>query len=127
MLPPDIRNAEDQERRSREIADTLRRYLVGMNSGAIVVIVGLAGALASNGEKPAWAVAPIAVYVAALLMTLYSLVLAKRKALARRDAYLEQREQPDFKTRLRDRNETWDVCSLLAFIAGAITTLAAIW
>ncbi len=117
MKESDLQKAEDQERRSREIADAMRRYLVAINSGAILVLLGLAGALASESVSPGWAKWPIAFFVGALFVTGYSLDLAKRKALARRDAYREGRQQPDYDTLLK-RNQTWDAFALILFIVG---------
>ena len=122
MSEPDPQKAEDQERRSREIADAMRRYLVAINSGAIVILLGLAGVLTSECVPPGWAVGPVAGFVGALLLTGYSLDLAKRKALARRDAYREGKRQPDFDTLLK-RNQTWEAFALISFIGGVSLSL----
>lgn len=126
MATPDNERAEDQERRAREIADTWRRYLIAINSGAMVIIASLAGALASKSVPVKWAAAPLFFYSVSLLITGCSFALAKRKALARRDAYREGREQPDYTPRLK-RNETWDLVALVIFAMGAVATVVSLW
>lgn len=121
-----LEQAEDQENRAREIADTWRRYLIGINSGAIVVIAGLAGALAGEDIPPKWAVFPLAVHSIALAVTGYSFSVAKHKAFGRRDAYREGRELPDYNG-FWWRNTTYDTAGLTAFVAGAFTTVLSLW
>ena len=118
--------AEDQERRARDLADTLRRYVVLINSGAIVVIVGLTGSLAKEID-PRWAVIPVAIFVISLWLTGWSFILAKKKALKRRDAYRNGTEQPDYKTRWRDRNIYWDGAAVFTFGLGALAALYCLW
>ena len=92
----DFDRAQDQEERAREIADATRRYLVAINSGAVIVLLGLAGALASECVPPGWVVWPAVVFSASILVTGFSLGYAKRKALWRRDAYRAEEEPPPF-------------------------------
>lgn len=82
----DVSTAAEHEQRSRDLADATRRYLVGLNTGGAAATLGLAGTLASAGVQPSWAVVPIAVFAAGVLVTGVSLLLAKHKALKRRDA-----------------------------------------
>lgn len=105
--------AEEQEQRSREIADTTRRYLTALNTGGVAVTFTVAGALASHGVEPRWAVGPVAVFVVGLTITAVSLMLAKHKALRRRDAAAES--EPNFKKVLW-ANFTYEVLSLAAFL-----------
>jgi len=110
-----VTTAEEQEQRSREIADTTRRYLTALNTGGVAVTFAVAGALASHGVEPRWAVGPVAVFVAGLTITGVSLLLAKHKALRRRNAAAAQEPEPNFKKVLW-ANFTYEVLALVAFL-----------
>jgi uncharacterized membrane protein YbhN (UPF0104 family) len=75
----------DQEKRSREIADKLRTYLAALNTGGIAVPFGVASSLAGLKVNPTWAVWPVSVFAFGLALLAASLLLAKHKALKRRD------------------------------------------
>lgn len=100
---------ENQEDRSREIADKLRTYLAALNTGGIAMTFGVAGSLASHKVNPAWAALPVGAFVVGLLILGGSLFLAKHKALKRRD-----NPAVNFKAWYW-RNFTYDVLSLVAF------------
>lgn len=100
----------DQEKRSQEIADKVRTYLTALNTGGIAITFGVAGSLASQKVSPAWAVWPVASFVAGLVMLGASLFLAKHKALKRRDD-----PNIDFR-KWYWRNFTYDLLSLTIFI-----------
>ncbi len=114
---------EDQEKRSREIADTVRRYLVAIHTGGIGITFGVVGALASNKVNPGWAAWPVAIFSMGLVVVGGSLFLAKHKAIKRRDAIGQNTAAPDF-TACFWRNDTWDRVSLIIFLLGV---LVGIW
>ena len=105
----------EQEQRSRDIADTTRRYLTALNTGGVGVTFGVAGALAARGVEPRWAVWPVAIFVLGLAITGGSLLLAKHKALKRRDAAAEEAPAPGFK-KWYWANFTYEILALLAFL-----------
>ena len=99
----------DQEKRAQEVADKLRTYLTGLNTGGIAIAFAVAGSLASQKINPVWAVWPVVAFVCGLVILAASQFLAKHKALARRD-----NPQISFK-RWYWRNFTYDLLSLVAF------------
>ena len=103
----------DQEKRSQEIADKLRTYLAALNTGGIAISFGVAGSLAGQKVNPAWAVWPVAAFIGGLVLLAASLLLAKHKALKRRD-----NPQIGF-TKWYWRNFTYDLLSLVAFCFAA--------
>ena len=110
---------EENEKRSREIADTIRRYLVAINTGGIGVTFAVAGALASQKVNPGWVAWPIVFFSTGLVIVGVSLFLAKHKALKRRDAKIDNKQEPDF-TSLLWRNFTWDCIALIIFLLGVL-------
>lgn len=80
---------EEHDSRSREIADTTRRYLVALNTGGVAMTFVVAGSLAAEGVNPGWAIWPVAIFVFGLTISAISLFLAKNKALRRRNATAE--------------------------------------
>ena len=106
-----------EEHKAREIADTTRRYLTALNTGGVAVTFGVAGTLAGRGIEPRWAVCPVAIFVAGLAVTGASLLLAKHKALKRRDAAAQNAAAPHFK-RWYWANFTFEVMALAVFLTG---------
>ena len=115
-------NGTDHESRAREIADTTRRLLVGINTGGIGAAFAMAGSLATHKVNPAWAAWPAAFFIAGLVTTGVSLLLAKHRELKRRDAVEAGKQPPDF-TALFWRSFTWDALALLLFVAGCVAGL----
>lgn len=113
--------AQDHERRSRDIADTTRRFLVAMNTGGVGVTFALAGAMVPHGVAPGWAVPPVGVFSGGLLVTLLSLFLAKHRELRRRDAVRKGEPLPSF-GRLK-ASYTWDIAAAVLFAVGALVGL----
>lgn len=100
----------DQEKRSRDVADKIRTYLIALHSGGIAVTFAVAGTLAGQKVAPAWAVWPVASFVTGLVVLGMSLFLAKYKALTRdRDPSIQF-------TRWFWRNATYDLASLGIFV-----------
>ena len=118
--------AADHERRSREVADTTRRFLVGVNTGGIAITFAVAGDLIKKGVEPDWTILPVAVFVISLVLIGISLLLAKHREIERRDAAKEGNELPDFSMVLW-RSFLWDSLSLIGFVIGVIIALAKMW
>ena len=115
-------DSEGFENRSREIADTTRRLLIALNTGGIAVTFGVAGSLAAQDVAPSWAVAPVSVFVAGLVVSAISLLMAKHKAIKRRDAVREGQAEPNFKV-WHHRNFTYEVITLVIFVVAVYVGL----
>ncbi|MFH0340934.1 MAG: hypothetical protein ACHBNF_02155 [Chromatiales bacterium] len=118
--------AADHERRSREVADTTRRFLVGVNTGGIAVTFAVATALIREGIRPKWAIFPVSFFLASLVLIGISLLLAKHRELERRDAAQGGKESPNV-TMFLWRSFFWDSFALTLFVLGAITGLMILW
>ena len=68
----------DQEFRSRELADSLRKYLIGINTGGIAVVTALSKSLS-------WA-PTIMCFILGIVFCGVSLFFAQYRALKRRDS-----------------------------------------
>jgi hypothetical protein len=112
----------EQEQRAREIADTTRRYLTALNTGGIALTFAVAGALASEGVQPGWAVRPVAVFVLGLTITGGSLFFAKHKTFRRRNAARAGAPEPDF-AKWYSANFTYELLALITFLVAVIVGL----
>jgi|SRR5437867_4980095 len=108
-------NASEQEKRSRDIADTTRRYLTALNTGGVAITFAVAGTLAGRGVDPRWTIWPVATFVLGLTITASSLLLAKHKALRRRDAAAAGQSLPNF-NRWYWANFTYEILALITFL-----------
>ena len=115
-------DAAEHEKRSREIADTTRRLLIGINTGGIGASFAMAGSLAAQKVAPGWAAVPASFFVAGLVVSGVSLFLAKYREIKRRDAAAVRQAPPNFKS-LYWRSFTWDAIALALFVAGCIAGL----
>ena len=94
-------------------------------------MLGVAGKLMDEPTKPSphWAAWPIIFFVASLVMVAISMILAKRRELARRDAAYKLKVTNAQPTRIgepprRESSMTWDVGgALLLFLAGFAVAL----
>jgi hypothetical protein len=105
----------EHEQRAREIADASRRYLTALNTGGVAITFGVASTLAGKGVDPAWAACPVGIFVLGLAVTASSLLLAKHKALKRRNARRDAGPVPEFE-RWYWRNFTYEIVALLLFL-----------
>ena len=112
--------------RANEIADSLRKYLIGFNTGGIAAILAAAASLASECVNPKWVVPSFAFFSLGLCLVLISLFLQKHKALARRDAAVAGQPQPDY-TKGIWRNFTWDLMAFSAFLIGVMFALSSLY
>ena len=119
---PDLKEAAEHSKRSDELADKLRTFLVAVNTGAIGVTFAVAGALASHKVPPAWTVLPIASFVAGLVVAAVSMFLAQHREIKRRDAAKLGQQLPDFSA-LYWRSSTWNYVSLALFVGGVVAGL----
>jgi len=115
----------EHEARSREVADTLRRFLVAVHTGGIGALLAVASSLTEQNIHPRWAFWPVLVFVGGLVVVGANLLLAKHREIKRRDAAKEGKTEPDF-SMLLWRSQTWDTVSLVLFVAGALAGLFAL-
>jgi hypothetical protein len=114
--------ASEHESRSRELADTSRRYLVALNTGGVAISFGVAGSLAGRGVSPGWVVCPVVIFVVGLAVSAASLFLAKHKALKRLDAEDKQNVPPDYQ-KWYWANFTYEILTLVIFLFGVMVGL----
>lgn len=129
---PDSTRAQDHENRSRAIADSLRRFLVGLHTGGIGLVALFAAEVITGAQNDQMIdaaldsfVGPILVFTLGLLATGYSMQLAKHRETQRRDAALAGKSDPTFP--LRQQSMTWEYVSLALFAAGVLCALAHWW
>ena len=81
----------EHEKRSRDIADSTRRLLVGMNTAGVAALLAIAGKLmdATPSISPRWALWPLVYFILSFGMIYLSLVLAKEREIDRRDQALK--------------------------------------
>ena len=115
----------EHEERSRNVADTLRRFLIAINTGGIGALLAVAGSLAGQNVHPRWAFVPVLIFVGGLVVVGSSLLLAKHREVKRRDAAKKDEAEPDF-TGLIWCSQTWDTISLVLFVLGAVAGLVAL-
>ena len=120
-----MNDATNHEQRSRQVADSTRRFLIGVNTGGIGLVTLLAGKLVDNAVAPGWMVGPIFTFTLGLVFVGVSLFLAKHRAIKRSIAAEKDQQQPDYK-RWYWRSMTWDILSALFFVMAVLCTLAQI-
>jgi hypothetical protein len=103
----------DHEFRSRDLADSLRKYLIGINTGGIAVVTAIS-------KNVAW-VPTIACFVLGLVFCGASLFYAQRRELKRRDASSSKMPDPIFTW--YQTSVWWNAFSFLSFVAGAMLSL----
>ena len=112
-----MKDVQNHEARSRELADTLRRTLIGLNTGAVAASVLLASGAMEKEVEPSWAVPALLMFLVSLSFVLLSMHVAKDRELRRRDAARDGRPAPNF-NRFFWRSYTWDMLATAAFILG---------
>ncbi|MGZ8272021.1 MAG: hypothetical protein ACXW1T_12295 [Methylophilus sp.] len=103
----------DQEFRSRELADSLRKYLIGINTGGIAVVTALSKSLS-------WA-PTIMFFILGIVFCGISLFFAQYRTLKRRDSAKLKMAEPIFP--LYRHSRFWNALSFLCFVVGAILGL----
>lgn len=117
--------ATEHEERSRNVADTLRRFLIGIHTDGIGALLAVASSLAEQHVHLRWAFVPVLIFVGGLVVVGASLLLAKHREIKRRDAAKNKQPEPNF-TGLLWRSQTWDTFSLVLFVVGAVAGLIAL-
>lgn len=105
----------DYGKRADEMADAMRRYLVGINTGGVAVALTFAANAMEKGVHPSWVVFPVLLFVLGLGVSGGSLLLAKHKALKRKQAADKGEPIPEFKAWCQ-RNFTYELLTLVVFL-----------
>lgn len=100
---------QDQEFRSRDLADSLRHYLIGINTGGIAVVTAL--------SKDLFLLPSITLFIFGIVFCGASLFSAQHRALKRRDAARAKVKEPEFAWYWR--SIYWNKLSFLSFVGGA--------
>ena len=105
--------------RADDMADTLRRYLFGINTGGIGVVIALASGDRGPDLGSRGLLVPLVFFVLGVITTGGSLALQKHKALKRQEAAQNGKPPPGFKDIIW-RNQTYDLIAGVFFIGGII-------
>lgn len=108
------------------MADAIRRYLVGINTGGVAVTLTFAANAIENGIHPAWVFWPVLFFVLGLGISGGSLLLAKHKALKRKQAAEKGKPIPEYKA-WHQRNFTYEILTLVVFLCAVIIGLYKIY
>jgi Na+/melibiose symporter-like transporter len=106
----------DHEFRSRELADSLRNFLLTVNTGAIGLLFSIAASLISKDIKAGWLICPTMFFVCGLIFCATSIFLAQHRELKRKEAAKNNLEEPDFY--FLKRSYVWHIASFASFIIG---------
>lgn len=120
-----IADRNDHEARSRELADSIRGFLIAVHTGGIATVFAVASSLVNNKIHPVWAVAPIGLFVVGLVFAAVSMFLAQAREIKRRDAAAKNAPAPEFKCRLW-WSWTWNWLSLVVFLLATVVGLCAL-
>ena len=105
----------DYGKRADEMADAMRRYLVGINTGGVAVALTFAANAMEKGVHPGWGIGPVFLFVLGLGVSGGSLLLAKHKALKRKQAAVKGEPIPEYKAWCQ-RNFTYELLTLVVFL-----------
>ena len=108
----------DYGKRADELADAMRRYLIGINTGGVAIALTFAANMAEKGVHPAWVVCPVFLFALGLGISGGSLLYAKHKALKKKKAVNEDTEIPKYDACCQ-QNFTYELITLLVFLVAA--------
>jgi len=104
----------DYGKRADDMADTMRRYLIGINTGGVAIALTFAASAMEKGVHPAWVIWPVLLFVIGLGVSGGSLLLGKHKALKRKQAAEIGEPIPKYKAWYQ-RNFTYELFTLTFF------------
>jgi hypothetical protein len=105
----------DYGKRADDLADAMRRYLIGINTGGIAVALTFAASMVEKGVHPGWVMLPVSLFALGLGVSGASLLYAKHKALKRKKALREGKEIPKYDAWCQ-RNFTYEFFTLAIFL-----------
>ena len=106
------------EERAQTNADSLRRLLIIINTGGIVIIFLIAGRLLEHNVNPTWALCSVTIFTSGLVLTAISLILAKIREIKRGNAIREGKDPTKFNVMMTSL--TWDILSLVLFVSAVV-------
>jgi hypothetical protein len=113
---------QEHEQRSRELADSLRNFLVAVNTGGIGALLLAATSLAEQKMNPSWAMWPMLIFVFGLLCTAWSIFAAQHRAEERWKATNADRDLPYNFPRYW-QSAPWNIAALICFVVGAVLSV----
>jgi Na+/melibiose symporter-like transporter len=111
----------DQEFRARELADSLRQFLMTVNSGAVAILFSIAGISLEKQCSANWVIVPAMIFVVGIIFCIGSNFMAHHRALKRRDAAKDNLPEPNFC--FLQKSVTWNLASSVCFVAGVLAAL----
>lgn len=112
------------EARSQALADSIRRFLIAVNTGGVATTFAGATSLADNGINPGWAAPSIGIFVLGLVLAGISMFLAQHREMKRRDAALMNEAAPGFGAIWWSWG--WNLASLAVFVLATIVGLCSL-
>lgn len=109
---------QEHEQRSRELADSLRSFLIAVNTGGIGAMLLVAGNLAEQKVNPSWTFWPVLCFVGGLLATGWSIFAAQHRAEERLKSH-----NAGIQFSRWWQSAPWNVVALGAFLIGSILGL----
>lgn len=113
---------QEHEQRSRELADSLRNFLIAVNTGGIGALLLAATSLAEQKVNPSWAMSPMVLFVLGLLCTAWSIFTAQHRAEERWKATKDERELP-YNFPRHWQSAPWNIAALICFVLGALLAI----
>lgn len=131
---------EQQELRSQQLADGLRKFLGVIHTGGITALLATAGALAGHGVNPGWTMWPLLWFAIGITLVGVSMLTGQHRALRRSDVaqansqYTEIQHPEEYiigkvaelKFPVLRQSLPYNIASLLAFLVGAISAVLAL-
>ena len=112
------------ESRSQALADEIRRFLIGANTGGIATIVAFASSLAGNKVHPGWVLPATIFFLIGILFAAISAFMAQHREIRRRDAAEAKGPSPTFN--FLQWSWLWNSLSLGSFVAGSTIGLSSL-
>ncbi len=120
---PRAADVEDQEKRSREIADALRLFLTGANAGGIALVLGVIGGQTNGAGSTCWAAGAVGTFICGLAASAVSMMLAKWRAKMRREEARKGLDPLDKKFPRWKHSTIYEIAALLCLLGGAVAGL----
>jgi hypothetical protein len=111
----------DHEFRSRELAGSLRNFLLTVNSGGIALLFSFQANLVEQKIKAGWIVCPITFFLLGLICCGISIFMAQSRELKRKAAAEKSEIEPNFG--LLKTSYFWNWLSFALFILAVIFAL----
>jgi hypothetical protein len=111
----------DHEFRSRELADSLRNFLLTVNSGGIGLLFSFQANLFEQKINAEWIVCPTSLFLLGLICCGISIFMAQSRELKRKSAAEKSEIEPNFG--LLRTSYFWNWLSFVLFILAVVIAL----